>query len=129
MAVTLSHGYIQPQNPDTGDIFWMALQTDIALMNNHIHDGTLGTVLPTVEVAIPSSGWGAPPSGDPFYGQTGTYYQLITIPTQFSFDSVEVGFRLANGNKIYPTVIRVSSSQYKVYTNDSTQNFVAVYTS
>ena len=129
MAVTLSHGYIQPQNPDTGDTFWANLAADILLMNAHIHDGSLGQILPTVTQTISSGSWASPVSGDPFYGQSGIYYQLITVPTQFSFDSVELAFRLSNGTKIYPTIIRVSSSQYKVYTNDNTQNFVAVYSS
>lgn len=126
---TLSHGYLQPENPDTGDVFWPALSADILLMNNHIHDGVLGTVLPTVTQTLSSASWGAPASGDPFFNQVGTYVQTVTLPAQFSYDSVALGFRLSNGTVIVPTVIRVSSSQYKVYTNDNTQNFVAVYSS
>jgi hypothetical protein len=123
MANTLSHGYIQPANPDTGDTFWANLATDIQLMNNHVHDGSLGTILPTVTQTISSGSWSA------VSGQPGTYSQTITVPTQFSYDSVEINFRLSNGTKIYPTVTRVSSSQYIVYTNDNSQNFVAVYSS
>lgn len=123
MAVTLSKGYIKPANPDTGDIFWGALATNIQLSNDHIHDGTLGAVLPTVTQTIASGSWVA------VSGQTGTYSQTVTVPTQFSYDSVEVSFRLSNGTKIYPSVTRVSSSQYIVYSNDNSQNFVAVYSS
>lgn len=123
MATTLTHGYIKPANPDTGDVFFPALATDIQLMNDHIHDGTLGNILPTVSQTILSSNWAA------VSGQTGTYSQTVTVPSQFSFDTVEVGFRLANGTKIYPTVTRVSSSQFLVFTNDNSQNFTAVYSS
>lgn len=123
MATTLSHSYIKPANPDTGDTFWANLATDIQLMNDHIHDGTLGNVLPTVLQTILSANWAA------VSGQAGTYSQTVTVPTQFSFDSVEIAFRLSNGTKIYPTVTRVSSSQFVVYTNDNSQNFVAVYSS
>lgn len=123
MATTLTHGYIKPANPDTGDVWFPALATDIQLMNDHIHDGTLGNILPTVSQTILSSNWVA------VSGQTGTYSQTVTVPNQFSFDTVEVGFRLANGTKIYPTVTRVSSSQFIVFTNDNSQNFTAVYSS
>ena len=123
MAVTLSHGYVKPANPDTGDVFWPALAGDIQLMNDHIHDGNLGNVLPTVTQNILAASWAA------VAGQAGTYSQVVTVPTQFSYDSVEIGFRLSNGNKILPTVARVSSSQYTVYTNDNSQNYVAVYSS
>lgn len=121
MAIVLSHGYIEPQNPDTGDTFWANLATDIVLMNNHIHDGTLGNVLPVVTQTISSSNWGT--------GTNGTYSQTVTVPTALSFDSCQVNFKLANGTQIFPTVTRVSSSQYVVYTNDNTQTFTAVYSS
>ena len=123
MATTLSNGYIKPTNPDTGDTFWGNLATDIQLMNDHVHDGTTGNVLPTVTQNISSAGWAA------VSGQSGTYSQTVTLPTQLSYDSVALEFRLSNGTKIYPTVTRVSSSQYVVFTNDNTQNYVAVYSS
>lgn len=123
MSTTLSHGYILPQNPDTGDIFWASLSADITLFNAHIHDGTTGTVLPTVTQAILAANWTATT------GQTGTYQQTVTMPTQLSFDTCDVSFRLSNGNPIFPTVQRMGASQYIVYTNDNTQNFTAVYSS
>lgn len=123
MASTLSNGYIQPENPDTGDIFWPALNTDIQLMNNHVHDGLTGNILPSVTQTILSSAWVA------VSGQAGTYSQVVTVPTQFSFDSVNVSFKLSNGTQIYPTVTRVNSSEFTVFINDNSQNIVAVYSS
>ena len=125
MATTLSHGYIKPANPDTGDTFWGNLAADIQLANDHVHDGTTGTVLPTVvdKTSIATINWVA------VAGQTGTYSQTVTMPTTLSYDSAEVSFRLTNGTKIYPTVTRVSASQYVVYTNDNTQAYWAVYSS
>lgn len=123
MPTTLSHGYIKPVNPDTGDTFFSNMSSDIQLMNDHIHDGTLGAVLPSVLQTILSASWVA------VVGQPGTYSQTVTLPVALSYDAIELGFRLTNGSKISPTVTRVSSSQYVVYTNDNTQSFVAVYSS
>lgn len=123
MAVTLSHGYIKPASPDTGDVFWPALSGDIQLMNDHLHDGTLGNILPTVIQTILAANWVA------VVGQAGNYSQTITVPSQLSYDSAQLNFKLSNGTQIFPTVTRVSSSQFVVYTNDNTQNFVVVYSS
>jgi len=121
MAIPLSHGYLKPQNPDNGSTFWNALATDIQLMNDHIHDGTLGTVLPTVTQSILSANWVA------VGAQPGTYSQTVTMPAALSFDSCDVSFRLSNGTKISPTVVRVDASHYTIYTNDNSQTFTAVY--
>lgn len=123
MASTLSNGYILPANPDTGDTFWANLATDIQLMNNHVHDGVTGNVLPVVTQTISAASWAA------VSGQAGTYSQVVTVPTQFSFDSVNIAFKLSNGTQVYPTVTRVSSSQFTVFMNDNSQNLVAVYSS
>lgn len=123
MATTLSKGYIKPSNPDTGDTFWANLATNIQLMNDHVHDGTLGNVLPTVTANVPSASWAA------VAGQAGTYSQTMTMPAALSYDACEVSFRLTNGTKIYPTCTRVSATQYVVYTNDNTQSYTAVYSS
>ena len=123
MATTLSHGYVKPANPDTGDTFWGNLSTDIQLVNDHVHDGTTGNILPTVTQAISSSNWTA------VSGQPGTYSQTITLPTALSFGSVQIGMQLSNGTQIFPTITKTSSTQYVVYTNDNTQNYTAVYSS
>lgn len=123
MATTLTHGYLKPANPDTGDTFWGNLATDIQLMNDHVHDGTLGTVLPVVSQNIPHASWAA------VSGKVGLYKQTVTVPTQFSYDTVEINFRLANGNRTFPTVEKVNSSSFTVYTNDNTQDYTATYSS
>lgn len=123
MATTLSHSYVKPANPDTGDTFWTALALDIQLMNDHVHDGTLGAVLPVVTQSIPHASWAA------VAGKVGIFKQTVTIPAQYSYDTVEINFRLSNGNRVYPTVEKTNSSSFVVYTNDSTQDYTAIYSS
>ena len=42
MAISnLSKGYLKPGNPTTGDLWFPAMETNIQLMNDHVHDGAL----------------------------------------------------------------------------------------
>jgi hypothetical protein len=93
------------------------------MMNDHIHDGNLGTVLPCVAQVISHSSWTT------VSGKVGLYKQTVTLPAQFSYDTVEIGFRLSNGNKTFPTVEKVNSASFTVYTNDNTQDYTAIYSS
>ena len=123
MATTLSKGYIKPANPDTGDVFWNALAADIQLMNDHVHDGVTGAILPAVSQSILAANWTA------VSGQPGTYSQVVTLPSALAFGTIQMNFRLTNGTYINPTITQVSSSQYTIFINDNTQALTAVYSS
>lgn len=123
MATTLSKGYIKPANPDTGDIFFPAMATNAQLVNDHTHNGTLGALNTNNVQTIAAGSWVATSGG--------TYRQLITLPSgsgyAFDFDSCMIEFRLSTGQMVYPTVEKVSSTTYYVYTNDNSLIYKACY--
>lgn len=117
---TLSKGYLKPSNPTTGDLWFPALETDIQLMNDHIHDGQTGAVTPSTTGTILAANWGT-------VSADGDYHQTITMPAGRSYDTTQISFRYSTGQVVYPAVVRVSNTQYNVYTNDNTLSFVALY--
>lgn len=118
--ITLSYGYKKPQNPDTGDIVFPDLEDNWQQVNDHTHDGVDSALLAVQLQTISASGWTAIPA------QPGTSSKLITVPTGFNYDECQIDFRLATGEMIYPSIARVSATQYTIYTN-SVQAFVAIY--
>lgn len=122
MSVTLSYGYKKPENADTGDTFFANIVDDITLVNDHTHNGTNSARLAgTASSTISSGSWGADLGSS-------TYRQTITLPTGFVYDTTTIDMRLSNGEKVYAKIQKVSSTQYYVFTNDNTQDYVAVYT-
>ena len=122
--ITLSKGYLKPASPDTGDIFFPAMQTNIQMLNDHTHDGVTSQLLATTTQQILAANWVAAPAGG------GLYRQLVTLPTTPSglqYDVVDVWFKLSTGELTYPTVERASATTYYVYTIDNTQTYVANY--
>lgn len=121
MAIsTLSKGYLKPSNPTTGDLWFPALETDIQLMNDHVHDGITGAITPSATASILAANWGS-------VSADGLYTQTITMPAGRSFDTTQISFRYSTGEFVYPTVTRVSSSQYTVTTNDNSKAYLAIY--
>ena len=119
MSTTLSYGYVQPSTGDTGDAFFPALSADIAQLNNHNHDGVTSAPLATQSASILAANW-ASPSG-------GLYSQTMTLPTGLSYDTCQIWFKLSSGEYVFPTVTRVSSTQFTVYCNDSSKTLTAYY--
>lgn len=122
--LTLSYGYKLPQAGDRGAPLFQALEDNITRLNGHTHNGTDSAPLTAQAVVavtgnILSAGW-------VFYAD-GLYRQLVTIAPGFDYDKVQIGFRLTTGQFVYPAVDKVSATQYYVYTNDNTQDFVALY--
>lgn len=117
---TLSKGYKKPANPTTGDLWFPALETDIQLMNDHVHDGLTGAITPSATAAILAASWGS-------VSADGIYTQTITMPAGRSFDTTQISFRYSTGEPVYPSVARVSSTQYTVSTNDNTKAYIAIY--
>lgn len=118
---TLSYGYKKPANPDTGDLWFPALELDIQLLNDHTHDGTNSAPLATTSQAISSAGWGAAAIGG------GLYTQIITIPVSSLYSQVEIWFKLSTGEFVYPSIEKLTNTSYAIYTNDNSLNYVAYY--
>lgn len=119
--LTLSFGFLKPQPGDTGDIIFPAMQSNIQQLNDHTHDGINSALLALANQNILSAAWVPAPVGG------GLYRQLITVPVGFQYDTSVVTFKLSTGEVFYPTVERVSATQYYVYINDNTLDVVAYY--
>ena len=122
--ITLSMGFVEPQNGDTGDVFYPALAADIVQLNNHTHDGVASQLLTTTTQSILSANWAAAAAGGGLYSQTVT---LPTSPVGLSYDVVDMWFKLSTGEVVFPTIERVSTTQYVIYTIDSTKTYTAFY--
>lgn len=119
--ITLSKGIKKPQNPDTGDIWFPGLESNAQIQNDHNHDGLSSQLLAITTQAILSASWTAAA------GKTGIYVQTVTVPAGFSYDSCDVLFKLSSGEIVYPSIERVTSTTYKIYTTDNTLNYNAYY--
>lgn len=114
--ITLSYGYKKPQNPDTGDVFWPALEANIQALNDHTHDGVTSAPLATRQVTLLAANWVATANG--------TYRQLVTVPAGLSYDTCQVWVRRSTGEVCYPTIERVSGTTFYLYTNDNSLSYV-----
>lgn len=117
--LTLSYGYKKPQSPDTGDVFFPALEQDLQQLNDHAHDGSDSAPLASRSVSAPSGSWSATSGG--------TYRQLVTVPSGLSYDSCEVWVKRSTGERCYPTLERVSSTTFYIYTNDNTLTYTLLF--
>ena len=123
--VTLTYGLKRPETGDSGTVLFTALEDNITQLDSHTHNGVNSPALTAAAIvgttqSVASGSWLAS-------GATGHYRQQVTVPAGFDFDVVQIGFRTAAGAVIFPTVERVSDTQYLVYTTDNTQTFTAIY--
>jgi len=123
--LTLTYGLKNPETGDQGSELFDALNGNIVQLDAHTHNGVNSPALTAAAVVastatISSGSWIA-------NGPTGHYRQQVTLPAGYDFDLVQIGFRTTAGAVIFPTVERVSDTQYFVYTTDNTIDYVAIY--
>jgi len=123
--LTLSYGFKKPEDGDTGQTLFDALEENIQQLNDHLHDGIdtpklNSTALVAVEQTVTAAGWLAS-------GATGHYRQSVTLPAGFEFDTIQIGFRKSTGEVILPTVEKIDATQYYVYSTDNTLILAVVY--
>lgn len=118
--LTLSKTYKKPQNPDTGDVWFPAMETNIQLLNDHNHDGVTSQFLASTSQSIVAASWLV-------FGAGGLYRQLLTVPVGMSYDSCEIWVLRSSGERVYATLERVSSTTFYLYTNDNTMNYTVLY--
>lgn len=123
---TLSYGYKKPETGDRGTSLFDALEDNIQRVNDHTHNGTDSAPLTAQSIVgisedILAVDWVT------YGGPIGHYRQQVTVPAGFDFDLVQISFRTDVGAYVYPTVERVSNTQYYIYTIDNTLDLVAVY--
>jgi hypothetical protein len=119
--IILSKGYKLPQSPDTGDVFFPAIEFDIQRLNDHHHDGINSQLLGSATQNILAVNWVAAPIAG------GVFRQQVTMPTGYLYDVSNMWFKLSTGEFVYPSIERVSANQYFIYTNDNTLQYTAYY--
>jgi hypothetical protein len=130
--LTLSHGFLKPQGGiDSSAVWFPALETNIQKLNDHTHNGTDAAQLSITTQTISSGGWLTTSATSTGAGGTitggGVFYQTVTMPGGLSFDSTDIQFRLSTGEVWVPTVVRLSTTQYNIFTNDNTLSVTALY--
>jgi hypothetical protein len=127
MSSTLtSKGY---KKPNTGDraTWWDDLNYNTQRLNDHTHDGSDSQALSTSvftkgSLAVSSASWAA------VAGQNGTYRQLCTHPTGYSFPTACMTiYDSTTGNQLFLSVEKASASTFYLYVNDNTLNLVVKY--
>lgn len=117
--LTLSKGYKKPQNPDTGDVWFPAMETNMQLLNDHNHDGVTSQPLATISQSIDNSAWLAVSGG--------LFRRLLTVPTGLTYDTCDIWVLRSTGERTYATLERVSSTTFFLYTNDNTLAYTVQY--
>lgn len=126
MPVTLSKGYKLPQTGERS--FWSALENNINLSNTHKHDGTDGEQIAPKDLAkqitnILSANWIAVSGG--------TYKQTVSVPSGYLVDTTSMKFYITAGGQagqqVHPSVRKITSTTFDVYTNDNTSSYTVVY--
>jgi hypothetical protein len=115
---TLDFGYQLPEDEDSGEEFFPALARNVeklSLFTSYTQD-------------LLAADWVSQGNG--------VYRQLVTLPTElstnpgsFTFDTLSMQFRLSTGEIVQPTVEKVSSKTFYVYTNDNSVVYRILYSS
>ncbi len=109
---TLSYGFFKPQNPDTGDVWFAAMEDNIQQLNDHDHDGSNSSPLATTLATAAAGSWVAS-------GSAGMYRQAVSVPAGMSYDSCDIWVHRSTGEVVYPTLEKISTTQFYIYTNDN----------
>lgn len=122
--ITLSYGYKQPQNGDTGAVWFPALNFDIQRLNDHTHDGVNSAFIDAANIArasasVLNANWVA--------DGTGRYKQTVSCPVGYDMDNFAMTTRIAGGDLIHPTIDRVSSTSFTIYTLDNTLDYEVLF--
>ncbi len=128
--IVLSFGYQQPVNGDKGSIFYPALAANIAQCNNHTHDGVTTSKLTAqsitgITATILTANWVAAPIGG------GLYRQLVTVPANTTYDAYGIIAQIASGGnsgmRVFPSLEKVSSTTFYIYSNDNSADWTLIY--
>lgn len=125
MSVTLTYGYKNPQNGDKGSSWFADLNANIVQLNSHNHDGSnsapiASNLITGGTVSVPSASW--------VLDVAGRYKQDVTTPTGFNMDSHNVLIREASsGYLVYPTIEKITGTSFRIYTNDNSLTYTAVF--
>jgi len=126
MSTTLTYGQKIPETGDRGAPLFTDLEDNFTRLDGHKHDGIDSPLLTAqafvgVVETILLANWVT------YGGPIGHYRQLVTMAPGFLFDTTKIGFRTSGGAYIYPTVERVTSTTYYIYSTNNSVDFLAIY--
>lgn len=116
---TTAYGYKIMEANDIASVWMQAIMDNWERMSDHDHDGSDSVALTPAAITAYSStvlaaSWSA--QGD------GMYRQTITVPSGIleinSYDTYV--YITSTGERIYPTIVRVSATSFYIYVNDNT---------
>jgi hypothetical protein len=114
--------------PDTGDkgsVWFPALEYNITQTNDHVHDGSVGAVIPSTNIGVVTQ---ALSSSDWVADVNGAYVQEKTVPNGKSYANVFIMVKNAAGEQLFLDVKPgTASTKYKVYSNDSSLSATAYF--
>lgn len=121
---TLTYGLKKPTTGDTGATVFPAMEGNITQLDAHNHNGTNSPKLTAgasvaLTATLLAASWIATSNGN--------YRQAVTLPASLSYDTTKISTRVADV-EVVAKIEKISSSQYYVYSNDNTVDFLAVYT-
>lgn len=126
MSTTTARGYRKPQSGDRG--WYSDLEFNIDRVDAHSHDGSDSVALPSSSITkstqdVLAASWVS--QGE------GTFKQTLTIPTNYSWNDMQVRFYVngggMDGEEVILSVKKVSATTFDVYINDNTLALKAVY--
>lgn len=128
MGSTLSEGIFKPAAGDRGSVFGPGMAQNAQYQNDHQHSGADGSkaipasYLTKATASLTAANWVA--SGN-------LYYQAVTLPGGYSFDTTNISCRIGNGTAdgdyFYPTIEKASASTFNIYVNDNTLDVDILY--
>ena len=122
---TTVYGYSIMEAGDLAPVWMPAIAANFERLSDHDHDGSDSPLLTASSVAKHSStvlavNWVSQGGG--------MYRQLVTVPAAvLEFNSYDIYIYTSTGERIYPTVIRVSATTFYIYVNDNTLALTVKY--
>lgn len=121
--VVLSNGYKLPEPGDFGDVWFPALEDNIARINTHNHDGLNSSKLESKNIKASNDTVLA----GAFTASGNAFRSLVTMPSGLLFDDCAVVAKdPATKDQVYLKIEKFSGTQYYVYTN-IVQDFEVYY--
>lgn len=126
MSTTLTYGLKNPVNGDRGSVWFPDMNSNIVQLDAHTHDGV--TSAPIASKNVTKGSVTVSSGGSWTANGTGSYYQDKTCPTGYTMDAASIQVHLSSGDIIYPTIERLTSTTFRIYSLDSTLAYTVLFT-
>lgn len=123
---TLTYGFQKPQTGDKGSVFFPGLEDDLQQLNDHTHNGSNSSLIPSSSVtavtqSVAHAGWGSSVGG--------LYSQVVSMPAGITWGTKAITFIDATANRVLLlSHVQVTSNTFRVYCNDPTIDLTVLYT-